>query len=276
MSSKNYYNILDVPETSDATEIKSSYRKLAKKYHPDKNQGDKYAEEKFKEINEAYETLSDAGKKATYDRSRAPRMNTDQGFRTAGGSWSGMDFETNAFDFGHAWNRAMKGKNANVMLSLTLEELNSGCIKEVPLYSETLRVTIPKGYTNGSQMIIPNKGLISEYEGGERGDLIIQLRVIKHKDFELKGNDLLYKLRLSFPEMVLGTHVIIPVLGGKVKIKVPAGMECGGKLKLNGKGINGGNLEVEITTFIPRYLSRRERELLEELAKFPNMSELRL
>lgn len=274
MNSKDLYELLELPKTATNEEIKSQYRKLAKKYHPDKNPNNPEAEQKFKDISEAYETLGDPNKKSEYDKPKYQRVN-----------FGNMEFDEDMFrsayngfgmNFDDLWNRSKKGRTVNVFVSLTLEEINAGCSKEIMLSDEKLRINLPKGLQNGSKLSIPNKGEKSQYENGERGDLIVTIKELKHEHFIRVGNNLHYKLKLSIPDILLGVSTIVPILGGKVKINVPARTEIGSKLRLTGKGIAGGDLEVEILSYMPKVLSKRELSLIEELKKCPNMSELTL
>lgn len=278
-SSKDYYNILEVDKYATIDTIKSSYRSLAKKYHPDKNQGNKEAEDKFKEVSEAYEILGNVESRSKYDATKF-RTNSSNGRSTfTGYEPFGFKFDNefwDAQDFGDLWTRAKKGKDVTSVVTLTLEEVATGCDKIINLYSENLKVNIPKGVKAGDRMTIPGKGELPESGSGEKGDLIIMIRVSKHPDFERLGNNLLHRAKVGIPEILLGCSLVVPVLGGKVKITVPPRLEIGSRLKLKGKGILGGDLEVEIHPYMPKLLSKRELELIEELRKYPNMAPLKL
>lgn len=273
---KDFYAILESEPTASEMDLKLAYRRLAKKYHPDINPDDKIAEENFKKISEAWETLGNSDKRLAYDNSRAPKtydrppngygygdLNFDDMFT----QW-GQDFSN------YKWAAPPKGKDITVMVALTFEEMYKGCSKDIIFSMGTVRVNIKAGSGAGDKFRVPGKGEKSMNPDGERGDAILIVKEISHSLFTRKEDTLIYKLKLGFADLVLGTSVIIPHLDGKLKLNVPKNMEPGSKLKLAGKGFNKGDMEIELQLYMPKTLSKAEHELLEKIKISPNFNEL--
>ena len=363
MAKRDYYEVLGVDKSASAEEIKKAYRKMAIKYHPDKNPGDKEAEEKFKEAAEAYSVLSDADKKARYDQ-----------FGHAGVEGSGPDFSGgfgNLNDilndlFGGAFGggfggfsgfgggfggqrgqrqqRVYRGRDIRVRVKLTLEEIAKGVEKEISIeknvpcsecggkgakdssdiktcpacqgsgqvqrvvnsflgqtvtYStcqqcggegkiisnpcrscngtglvrkrETIKVKIPAGVEAGMQLTLQGEGHAAK-NNGINGDLLVVIEEHEHANLKREGNNLYYTKVISVVDAMLGAEVSIPCLDGDYKIKVDAGTQSGEVVRLRGRGlpsVNGyggtGDLYVKIAVWIPKKLSKEEKEIIESL-----------
>jgi curved DNA-binding protein len=295
---KDYYQTLGVPRTATADELKKSFRKLARLYHPDVAKDKKKAEEKFKEINEAYEVLSDADKRKKYDELganwktgaefRPPPGNGGfsggQNFR-GGRPMSSDDFETHFGGTGFsdffeqlfgAQRRAGRGGFAGEQMTepsrdiegdimVTLEEAQRGSVRTVTVKHEnrtdSQQVKIPAGITEGQKLRIAGHG-----EGG--GDLYLRVRLAKHPDFEVDGHNLNYELELAPWEAALGAEISVPTLEGKVNIKIPAGTASGQKLRVRGRGLGkSGDLIVATKIVVPSKISDAQKKLWEQLAR---------
>jgi len=277
MEAKDYYKILGVSKTSSPDEIKKAYRKLALKYHPDHNKGDKAAAAKFKDISEAYAVLSDAEKKKQYDMFGA------EGFHTRYSQediFRGFDFGSifNEFGFGgggrtqnifsqifggmgggsryqygggspfggpaggfHGHQRAMKGQDLIYELSLTLEELSGSTTKTISYqadgHQEEVSVKVPPGISAGKKLRLRGKGLASP-NGGPPGDLYVRIKVLDHPIFMRENADLYLKHQISFSEAALGTEIEIPTIDRKrLKLKIPAGTQNNAKFRFKGYGL---------------------------------------
>ncbi len=370
---RDYYEILGISRTATAEEIKTAYRKLAMKYHPDRNQGDKEAEERFKEIAEAYEVLSDPAKRERYDRFG------HEGVKAGGYSggfhdpfdlfrevFGGGGFGTIFDDLfgGSASGRSrrrdqQRGNDLQIRLKLTLEEIASGVTKQLKIKrlvtcetchgsglkagsraatcptchgsgeirqvsqsllgrfvnittcprcggrgtivtdpcptcrgegrvhgEDMVEVTIPPGVSDGNYLTVRGKGNVGPH-GGPAGDLVVVIEEKPHPFFVRNGNDVIYDLYLSFPQVALGTEVQIPTLElekvGKerenklVSITIPPGTQSGKIFRLRGKGLpelnsyRKGDLLVQIKVWTPTKLSPREKELLRELSELENL-----
>lgn len=303
MPKKDYYAILGVTRKSTADEIKKAYRKLAMKFHPDKNPGDKKAEEKFKELSEAYEVLSDQKRRDLYDQfghSGSQNMGGGAGpggFGGAGGFNPGggnpQDFQDIFGDiFGDVFSgrggpgagartrRGQRGADLRYTLNITFEESAIGCEKPIQFVrtrnnqDETakLAVKVPAGVKPGQRLRLANEGDGGTH-GGAPGDLFVIVNVLDHLLFKREDDDVILELPVSFTNAILGFDAEIPTLTSKVQIKIPAGTHSGQVLRLKGKGFakvgsfGSGDMLVRILVDTPETLDRKQRELLEELAK---------
>lgn len=275
----DYYKILSVDKTASKDEIKKAYRKLAMKYHPDRNKGDKKAEEKFKEANEAYAVLSDPEKKQQYDTYGSADFqkrysqedifrNADLGsiFRefginfggTGGRAGGGSPFDAffgggmggggaqsfHSSSFGGQQFRASKGSDYSLELTITLQEVLSGVEKTISLGrgpgSEKVSVKVPAGIESGKKLRITGKGSPSP-DGGPPGDLYLLIKVAPHPLFSRDGSNLLIEKEIPFSGAVLGTTIPVPTLEEKqFNVKVPAGVQPKAKLRLKGHGLPSG------------------------------------
>lgn len=271
MKYKDYYKILGVQRDAAEDDIKKAYRKLARKYHPDVSK-EKNAEEKFKEVAEAYEVLKDAEKRAAYDQmgSYQPgqdfRPPPDWGERFGGGAgpqgFGGFEnfAEADLFDIlsglgarggfgrGGAGMRAA-GQDVEVSVSANIEDLLHGTEVEIPLSfaergsdgrlqrsTRTTKVRIPKGATDGQRLRVPGKGGPGA-GGGPNGDLYININLRPHKLFKVNGHDLYLDVPVTPWEAALGASVDVPTLAGKVSLKIPPGSRAGQKLRVRGRGL---------------------------------------
>lgn len=301
---KDYYESLGVSRTASADEIKKAFRKLAREYHPDVAKDKKKAEERFKEINEAYEVLSDPDKRKKYDElgahwksgaefrpppgfggfsggqtSRGGRMNEEE-FHFGGTGFS--DFFEQLFGsrmrggFGRRGNFAEEGlaeRGADIEgdIMVTLEEAAHGSVRTVNVTHgdrrESHQVKIPAGITEGQRLRLPGRGE-SGSGGGESGDLYLRVRLAKHPDFDVDGHNLIYELDLAPWEAALGAEIPVPTLNGRVNIKIPAGTAGGQKLRVRGRGL-GKDSDLFVVTKIvfPHKITDTQKKLWEELAR---------
>jgi molecular chaperone DnaJ len=298
---KDLYEVLGIKKDANDADIKKAYRRLAMEWHPDKHKGDKTAEEKFKEINHAYQTLSDPQKKAMYDQFGESGSNFAGG--QGGGNWgqgsgfNGFDFsgyQTN-FDgqgfadifeafftgFGGRTNAPRKGRNLEFELRVEFEEAVFGCEKELVITrpkkggeksSETIKVKIPAGVDNDSVVRLSGKGEPG-INGGPTGDLYVHIRVAPHKEFVRNNYDIHSQTEISLLMAVLGGEIKINTLQGEITVKIPAGTQPGKILKLKGYGVKKlhseekGDHFLKINVVVPNKLSKKEKTLYQELAE---------
>ncbi|HYZ29202.1 MAG TPA: DnaJ C-terminal domain-containing protein [Thermoleophilaceae bacterium] len=292
---RDYYDVLGVDRSASADEIKSAYRKLARQYHPDVNK-EPGAEDRFKEIAEAYEVLRDPEKRERYDR-LGPNWKAGQdvsgaeGFDFDGGGFrdvrvdfgDGGDFSdffeslfgsrmggrTRGGGFGGGGFRefSTRGGDQEATLELTLEEAVRGGRRRISLGDgRDYEVDIPAGVRDGQRIRLAGEGG-QGMGGGPRGDLFLRVHIKPHPRFRVEGNDLYTDLPVAPWEAALGAEVELPTLEGRTRVKVPAGSSCGRKLRLRGQGIAGGDLYASVSIKVPKKLSRDERRLFEELAE---------
>ncbi|MGC8518241.1 MAG: DnaJ C-terminal domain-containing protein [Steroidobacteraceae bacterium] len=277
MEYRDYYQLLGVARTATAEEIKKSYRRLARKYHPDVSK-EKDAEQKFKEVQEAYEVLKDPEKRAAYDQLGSewksgqqfrPPPDWASGFEFSGGARPGGSAGTRGFDgegfsdffsslfggaspFGGSARRAPRqGRDHHARIDLELEEAFGGSTRTLELKrpetksdgsldvrAHTVRVSIPAGVTDGQLIRLAGQGERSA--GGARaGDLYLEVHVRPHRLYQLEGRDVTLALPIAPWEAALGATVTVPTLGGAVDMQVPTGAQSGQKLRLRGRGLPG-------------------------------------
>lgn len=298
---KDYYAVLGVSKKSSASDIKKAYRKLAHKYHPDANAGEAAAEERFKEISQAYDVLGDAEKRRKYDEIRemfesgfSPFVGGTRGgwqrvhvedlsdlFSSTGGGRGGAgDVFENLFGFGRTPQRsrsASRGPDLETEVRLSFEEALEGTTKTLtiddPTTGNTRRVKtrIPSGVNNGARIRLAGRGG-SGPRAGEPGDLLVTISVEGHRVFGRKGSDLTLTVPITFPEAALGSEIEVPTLNGKkVKLKIPPGTSSGRTLRVRGRGpsVNGprGDILVTLEVAVPTRLTKEARELLEKFAE---------
>lgn len=363
---RDFYEILGVSKGASADEIKKAYRKVAMQYHPDRNPGDKTAEDKFKEAAEAYEVLSDAQKRQRYDQFGHAGVGGASGGGFGGGG--GMRMEDIFQNFGDIFGDDMfgsffggqrggggrsrgtgaRGSNLRVKVKLSFEDILKGAHKTIKLkkyvrcttcsgsgakdsgsvqscgtcsgsgqvrkvqqtflgamqtvttcptcngdgtmitnkctsckgegrvYSEdTISIDIPAGVQEGMQLNVSGKGNVGE-RNGMPGDLYVVIEEEKHAELIREGLNVLYELHLSIPDVILGKEVEVPTIGGKAKIKIPAGTHAGKILRLKGKGfpsVNSyekGDQLINVNVWTPQTLSNDEKSMIEKLNTSPN------
>ena len=299
MEYKNYYEVLGVVKTATPEEIRSVFRKKAREYHPDVAKDKVKGAEKFKELNEAYEVLSDPAKRAKYDE--MGREVPGGGYEWAGGvprgqAGPGMEevhfggtgfsdfFESMFGGMGGvegmraAGGRRMSRRGADVEgdLMVTLEEAMQGSSREVTLQRgggrvETYRVKVPAGVREGQRIRLAGRGQEGS-SGGEAGDLYLRVRSARHPDLRVEGEDLVTDLEMAPWEMVGGATVPVKTLEGTVMLKVPAGSLAGQKLRLRGQGLrredgSRGDLYAVLEVVVPGAVGAEEKKLWEELGK---------
>ncbi len=293
---KDYYALLGVAKDASAEDIKKAYRKLAIKYHPDKNPGDKKAEEKFKEITEAYAVLSDPEKRKQYDQfgqaGFQQRYTQEDIYRDfdVGDIFREFGFGTEdifshlfggrggraTYFGGGARPQALKGQDLVMRISIPFRQALTGGEKRIDYRLdgrvEQLQVRIPPGVEDGQRLRIGGKGGPSP-AGGPAGDLFLDVHVEADPVFSREDRDLLVKVRVPFSGACLGTSVDVPTLEGSKRVKVPPGMQSGGKIRLKGFGVPAGprggkgDLYAIIEVAIPTKLTARQKELLEKLGE---------
>ena len=261
MKYQDYYRILDVPRDADDTTVKQAYRKLARKYHPDVNK-DVGAEDKFKEVNEAYEVLKDADKRQAYDRF-GPDWKHGQQFHDSGfggfhgghapGGFSSGDF-SDFFEsiFGSGYQQTAespyrqpkrRGADQQLKLDISLEEAFQGGAKTIQFARspgsgemKKLKINIPRGITSGQKIRLARQGVASQ-NGGEPGDLYLEMNLLPHPLFRLEERDVIMRLPITPWEAAEGTTLKVPTLGGDVELKISPGMMSGTRMRLKGKGM---------------------------------------
>ena len=286
MTKRDYYEVLGVSKNASDDEIKKAYRKLALKYHPDKNPGNKEAEEKFKEISEAHAVLSDKQKRARYDQFGHAGVGGNGGPNPVGGqgnyhySTQGFNFDfgggggfddilSSIFGFGGA-RRPARGADYRTTVVLTFEEAVFGTTKVVSADGKDIKVKIPAGIDDGMSIRLTGKGGPAP-KGGQKGDLYVSIRVRPHKHLTREGNIILSEVTIPMVDAALGTEVDVETVDGNVRMRVPAGTQSGTPFKLSGHGVplmrSAGDRGPHIVTVLvetPRNLSRKQKELLEE------------
>ena len=289
MAKRDYYEVLGVSKNASDDEIKKAYRKLAIKYHPDKNPGNKEAEEKFKEINEAHDVLSDKQKRARYDQfghagvgGGASSSNPFGGGGSPFGNFNGQTFNfdfggaggfddilSNLFGFGGGARRPRRGADLQTSITLTFEEAIFGTTKQIDVNGESIKLKVPAGIDDGMSIRLRDKGGEAP-EGGEKGDLYVRIRVKPHKHLTREGNIILSEEKISMVDAALGCEIEVETVDGNITMKVPAGTQSGTPFKLSGHGVPfraDGDRGPHIVTVIvetPKNLSKRQKELLEE------------
>jgi curved DNA-binding protein len=277
MQYKDYYEILGVTRSADADEIKRAYRKLARKYHPDVSK-EKNAEDKFKEVSEAYEVLRDAEKRAAYDQlgrdfrngqQFRPPPDWGQRFGQSGGQrFSDLNGFSDFFStlFGGAAGPAQQDADAGP-LDVTVEEAFQGTKRRIALNEagrhRPVDVQIPPGVTEGQSLRIAGVG--------GRASLVFKIRMRPHHLYEVSGKDVQVELPLAPWEAALGAKVAVPTLGGTVELTIPAGAASGQKLRLRGRGLPAGNATtagdqlVVIRIVVPPAQSAKAKEAYERM-----------
>ena len=287
---KNLYHILGVSKTATESEIKSAYRKLARKYHPDLNKDNQDAAEKFKEVSSAYDILSDKEKRRKYDNNEIDSDGKPTGFGAGFGgnpfgqnsgyySTGGGDFDFSSIfgsdifsqftggrggfqeGFGSSARRPRKGEDINYSMRIDFISAVRGDEKNVNINGKNINVKIPEGTSDGQTLRLKGLGHPS-FNGGSSGDVLITLNVDKHPYFERDGNNIIIELPISIKEAVLGAKVTVPTISGKVAVNIPPYASGQEKLRLKGKGIKGGDQIIVLNIVSPNKPNKDLEEVL--------------
>jgi curved DNA-binding protein len=302
MEYKDYYKILGVERSATAEDIKKTFRKLAMKYHPDRNKGDKTAEEKFKDINEAYEVLSDPKKRARYDQLGTSYSQwQNRGGNPGNFNWNdwvsqsgqgGQQVDMNDFSemFGGGFSdffsaifggmptsggRRQTRSSARPMtyqqqVEITLEEAYKGALRTFQVDKRRIEVKIPAGAKTGTKVRVAGGGPAAG--AGQSSDLYLVVKVLPDNRFSVDGEDLTTEVKIDLLTAVLGGTVKVSTLAGDVTLTIPAGTQPGTSFRLSGRGMpqlkspqTFGNLYVRVKVEIPKNLSAHQKELYEKL-----------
>lgn len=312
MEYKDYYKILGVDKKATQAEIKKAYRKLARQYHPDVNPGDKSAEARFKEINEANEVLSDPEKRRKYDELGS----SWQQYQRTGGDPRGFDWSRWSSGQPHAGGvrveygdledmlggdfsdffrtifggaagadpsytrqpRGRRGQDYEHPIQITLEEAFSGTKRVLQLDTRRIEVTIPAGVDTGSRVRIAGEGGAGS-GGRAKGDLYLQIQVLPNDRFRREGADLYTEVPIELYTAILGGEVAVPTLKNPVMLKIPAETQSGRRFRLKGLGMpilqspkQRGDLYVDVRIVLPQRLNANEKSLFTQLAALRNSS----
>lgn len=296
MDYQDYYAILGVPKTASEKEIRAAYRKKARKLHPDLNPGNKQAEEEFKQVNEAYEVLSDPEKRKKYDDlgahwneyqtwENAEQQAGAQGWPFGAQQGQFNQYFENQYPFSDffenffGWSRGpRRGADVIQPITMTLEEAYHGITHTIEIpepsgKSRRIEVRIPAGVDSGTQIRLAGQGAPGR-EGGPRGDMYVAIEVQPSERFERRGANLYTEVRIPLTTALLGGEVKVPTLTGQVALKIPPETQNGRVFRIGGKGMprpgaptRHGDLYAEVYVELPRHLSEREKELVRELAR---------
>lgn len=291
MKNKDYYKILGVEKNASQDDIKKSYRKLAKKFHPDTNPGNKAAEQKFKDINEAYETIGDSKKRKEYDDyGNSEYFGSQGGFgRSRGGgsrsTYSNM-FDSDFFDsiFSNGGNdffgsRPKKGEDIETNIEITLEEAYKGIEKRVTIRNrngdKNISFRVPSGIKDEEKIRLQGQGEIGN-RGGQNGDLILNVKIKKEDNLELDGIDIIKTIDIMSWDAVLGCEVKVSTFDGTILVRIPEGIQTGSKIRVPGKGFinkNGrkGDMYIKIRIIISNKITNEMKELYNKLREMANV-----
>ena len=279
---KDYYKILDL-KTSRVSidEIKIAYRAAAKKYHPDLNVGDSLAEERIKDINEAYRTLSVPASKRKYDRIWNSRNNINNYQKIKGKNIFNMFLGNTEINEETDRKLPQRGEDIETEINVKLEEAFYGLEKKISLRTvdgkmKTFSVKVPDEIRNGEKIRLIGQGKTGK-NGGKNGDLFIKINIENSKTFKLFSSDLYTDLLLTPWEAALGTRTNVQTIDGKTTIYIPQGMESGEKIKIPNKGYKDGkggrgDLVAEIKIVVPKKLTEEENNLFEKLKEVSKFS----
>ncbi len=282
---RDYYSVLGVNKSADDQEIKKAFRRLAKQYHPDANQDNPEAETQFKEINQAYEVLSDPDKRAQYDRFGPDFARYQQGFNQYqqgnSGGFSNVDMDDSMFDdifesiFGGFGGRgttrtrkAPPGRDIEHHINISLSEAYSGTTRQIMKGNRRIKVNIPAGAATGTKVRLGGEGEASIMDNGTPGDLYLIVSVDDDPLYDRDGNDLSVDVQVDMFIALLGGEVTVPTLARPVKLKIPAGTQSGRKFRITGKGMpdlrkkgKHGNLYARMLVTVPTNLTPEQQAL---------------
>jgi curved DNA-binding protein len=289
---RDYYEVLGLTRNASESDIKKAYRKLARQHHPDRNPGDKTAETRFKEVQEAYDVLSDPTKRSQYDKFGFAGPNGGPGGPGGPGTgpfqWHGGGFDAGNFQaedlseilrqFGMGGMGGMGGgegpftgrkgrsrrsqpQDAEAEAAIPFLTAAQGGTVSLSINGSHVDVKVPAGIEEGKRLRLGG-------QGPNGGDLFIKIHVEPHPFFRREGNNIILEAPLSIPEAVLGTKIDVPTLdGSRLTVKVPTGASSGSRLRLRGKGIAGGDQLIEVRIVAPKVDDARSRELIEEFGR---------
>ena len=295
---QDYYETLGVPRDASDEDIRRAYRRLARQYHPDVNK-EPGAEDRFKEASEAHEVLRDPEKRARYDRfganwragqdvSGAGGFEGFEGFQGFGGDDGDVRVEFGGGDFSDFFEGLFgsrprggrgrrgagggfegfqrRGHDVEAELEISLEEAARGGRRRLSIDGREIEVTIPPGVRDGQRLRLAGEGGPGT-SGAPSGDLFLRIRLRPDPRFRIEGRDLYTDLPVAPWQAALGDTVDVPTLSGSARVKVPAGSSCGRRLRLRGEGLGDGDLYAVVKIEVPKKLSRRQRDLYEQLRK---------
>jgi curved DNA-binding protein len=304
MEYKDYYKILGVEKNATPDAIKKAFRKLAVKYHPDKNQGDKKAEEKFKEINEANKVLSDAGKRKKYDElganwnayrqqgkesdfdwerwasHRQQRHSQSRGAEPFGDRDQFSDFFETIFGGGfndfhesrHRGSRSHRGEDLQAEMEIGIEEAYHGATRQISINGQRINMKLPPGVVEGQALRMKGKGSPGR-NGGENGDLLISIRLARHPSYKIKGHDIYLEGNLDLYTAVLGGTMEVKIFDKTIRVPVAAGTDSGKTYRLKGIGMPvygkhdvRGDAYVRAKIIVPKNLSDEEQKMFDKLS----------
>ena len=295
---KNYYDILGVKKTAADKEIKSAYRKLARKYHPDVNPNNKDAEDKFKEVAEAYEVLSNKDLREKYDKFG----HLGDGWRHAGdgfsaggrqnaggqyGNFGGGNFNFDGGDLGDMFSsffggggvsgggfrprqRPQNGEDYEHELPISLEDAVNGTSASISVNGKTVTFTVPPYTRNNAKIRLKDKGGPG-INGGANGDLYLVIKYLTHPEYNIEGDNLVLEVKVPYLTAILGGNIIVSMLNGSnITLTLPAGSSSGSRLRIKGKGLKKkdgthGDLYARVMITVPKVLSVDEKDILEKL-----------
>ncbi|MBE6342655.1 MAG: J domain-containing protein [Lentimicrobiaceae bacterium] len=293
MDYKDYYKVLGVERSASQDEIKKAYRKLAVKYHPDKNPDDKVAEEKFKEISEAYQVLGNADTRKKYDELGANWKQYEnsgfsgfggggQGFNASGfsdffdmffGGQGGAGFDIRDFmggmGGGRRSTRPAKGSDLNATINMTLLEAYQGSQRMIDLGGNTIKITIKPGVRDGQVLRIKGKGNPGR-NGGDNGDLLIKVSITNDHVYQRDGDDLIRNINVDVYTAILGGKITVTTLKGDVNVPIKPQTQNNSTLRLKGMGMphydkeGAGALLLKVQLLLPEHFSQKELELIKE------------
>ncbi len=298
MQFKDYYKILEVEPNATAEQIKKSYRRLAMTYHPDRNPDNPEAEDKFKDISEAYEVLSNAEKRKKFDLMRDGKNNTGDFYKknsTSAGTSAGQNNKKNSDDddfgfdfdffrrkkeeysefFNNFFRKSdlFKGDDFTGNITISLREAYMGSVRILNILDNKLRISIKPGIKNDQLLKIPEQGYPG-IKGGRKGDLYVRVKIENDNVFTRRGDELFTEVFVDIFKIMLGGPILVSTLSGDVRINIPSGFEYGKQLKIKGKGMpvygtDGiyGDLYVKIKYHMPKELSPEQKELIAKAAE---------
>ncbi len=295
-SKRDYYEVLGVKRDASKEDIKKAYRRLARRYHPDLNPGNKEAEERFKEIQEAYSVLSNDEKRKAYDTfgtaepqpgAGAGRTtwrwqeSSPEGFQFSFGDFAGLeDILSDIFGTGEGARGRGRGRDIEYQIEIDFETAIKGGTRDITinrdvggkLVTETISVRIPPGVDNGSRIRVPGKGGEGR-RGGSAGDLYLTVKVRPHPIFQRDQNDIYLELPITVYEAALGARISVPTIDGTAVVTIPPGVQSGTKLRLRGKGVphlrdgERGDQYVVVKIVLPEQMSENAKKKFEDLAR---------